>query len=53
MKKTQLMILLFLSSCSSDTIIHNYKFLDDMSFDKFKIEVEKYSKNNSFPDIDS
>jgi len=52
MNKLFFLILLFLASCSSKNIKNDYNFSNQMSFEKFKIELEEYAKNNSFPNID-
>ena len=52
--KKFLILILFLSSCSSDKLIKkNYNFNDKMSFEEFKIKLEDYSKNKQYPNIDN
>tara|TARA_Y100000022_G_scaffold113910_1_gene98349 strand:- start:640 stop:798 length:159 start_codon:yes stop_codon:yes gene_type:complete len=46
------LILLFLSSCSSNEIVDSYNFSDNMTFDEFKIKLENYAINNPYPQID-
>jgi|TARA_B100000035_G_C20916390_1_gene516440 hypothetical protein len=46
------LILLFLSSCSSNEIVDRYNFSDNMTFDEFKIKLENYAINNPYPQID-
>ena len=44
------MILLF--SCSSSKFKNDFEFSDDITFDEFKLKLEKYSKDNPYPNID-
>ena len=51
-------LLLLLNSCvikknevSSEKL--NFNFNDEMTFDEFKIKLEDYSKNTSYPNIDN
>jgi len=53
MNKLLLIIIFFLTSCSSNARINNLDFSDKMSFDEFKIKLEEYSKNNPYPNIDN
>ena len=52
MNKLLLIIIFFLISCSSDGVINNIKFSDEMSFDEFRIKLEEYANNNPYPNID-
>ena len=52
MKKFLLLIIFFLSSCSPNTVRNDFNFSNQMSFEEFKIKLEKYAKNNPYPDID-
>ena len=52
-----LILLLLLNSCvikkneiSNEKL--NFNFSDEMTFDEFKIKLEDYSKNTSYPNID-
>ena len=52
-----LILLLLLNSCvikkneiSNEKL--NFNFSDEMTFDEFKIKLEEYSKNTSYPNID-
>ena len=51
-----LILLLLLNSCvikknevSNEKL--NFNFSDEMTFDEFKIKLEEYSKNTSYPNI--
>ena len=53
-----LILLLLLNSCvikknevSNEKL--NFDFSDEMTFDEFKIKLEEYSKNTSYPNIDN
>tara|TARA_B100000035_G_C20804929_1_gene467247 strand:- start:98 stop:271 length:174 start_codon:yes stop_codon:yes gene_type:complete len=53
-----LILLLLLNSCvikknevSNEKL--NFNFSDEMTFDEFKIKLEEYSKNTSYPNIDN
>ena len=57
MKKIIILITLFLSSCSNYI---NYKnsqddiiFSKDMTFNEFKLNLEKYAKESTYPDLDN
>ena len=49
-----LMILLFLTSCSSNQEISNQEILfnDQMTIDEFKLKLNEYVKKSKFPNID-
>ncbi len=53
MKKFIFITILFLTSCSSNNLKKNFDFSNDMSFDKFRIQLEEYSKNSPYPNIDN
>ena len=44
--------MLFLASCSNNQIQNNYNFSDDMTFNEFKQELEKYANNSPYPSIE-
>ena len=53
-----LILLLLLNSCvikkneiSNEKL--DFNFSDEMTFDEFKIKLEEYSKNTSYPNIDN
>ena len=54
--KKLLTILIFLSSCSLNNSIINYDqdfdLSKNLSFEEFKIKLEKYSEIKSYPNID-
>ncbi len=52
MKKFFFLILIFLASCSAKKIENDFNFSNQMSLKEFKIKLEEYTKNNSFPNID-
>jgi len=52
MKK--LLLLILLSSCTSySEINNNLNFDQQMSFEEFKIMLEKYDRVSGYPDIDN
>jgi hypothetical protein len=57
MKKMILVIIFFLSACTTDSAKNNFKndlnFTNDMSFDEFKAKLKIYVKNSSYPNIDN
>ena len=52
MNKILIIIIIFLSSCSSSPIRKDYNFSDEMNFDQFRIMLEEYAKNNPYPKVD-
>ena len=52
MKKFCLLIVIFLSSCSSNDIKNEYFFSDEMNFEEFRIRLDEYARNNPYPNID-
>ena len=55
--KYLLILLLLLNSCvikknEASNEILNFNFNNEMTFDEFKMKLEKYSKNTSYPNID-
>ncbi len=57
MKKI-LIIFFLLVSCSTNqsqnkTNTSNFTFSENMSFEQFKIKLEKYAKNNPYPNINN
>ena len=57
MKFLLLIPLFFLLSCASDKNVNDTKnsinFNKDMSFEEFKVNLDKYVKNSSYPNIDN
>ena len=52
MKSFIILILFFLTSCSSDISRNNFNITDEMSFQEFKIKLNEYAVNNPYPNID-
>ena len=53
MKKILILAILFLSSCTLNTVRNDFNFSDQMSFDEFRLKLEEYAKNNPYPKIDN
>ena len=45
-------VMLFLASCSKNQTQNNYNFSDDMTFNEFKLELEKYANSSPYPSIE-
>ena len=45
-------LILFLASCSNNQTQSNYNFKDDMTFNEFKQELEKYANSDPYPNIE-
>ena len=56
MKKFFFIVLIFLSECSStntkDIVDNDFTFSNILTFEEIKLRIIKYSKENSYPDID-
>tara|TARA_Y100001935_G_C17167500_1_gene438495 strand:- start:174 stop:347 length:174 start_codon:yes stop_codon:yes gene_type:complete len=56
MKKFFFIVLIFLSECSStntkDIVDNDFTFSNNLTFEEIKLRLIKYSKENSYPDID-
>ena len=39
-------------SCSSPATRNDVKFSDDITFEDFRVQLEEYSRNNPYPNID-
>jgi len=50
--KLFIIIILFLTSCSSNLNKKNFNFSDEMSFNEFKKRLLEYSETNPYPNID-
>ena len=54
--KKFLFVILILSSCTiqnkNDTSEQKFDFSTNMKFEDFKLQLENYAKNSSFPKID-
>jgi len=55
MNKYIFIIFLLFISCSfnKNTNNNDFTFNNEMSFDEFRIKLEKYSKKKSYPNIDN
>ena len=53
MKNFLFIFLLFLMSCSQNTITTNINFDNEMGFDEFKSKLYEYAINNPYPNIDN
>ena len=51
MNKFLLVFILFLASCTSNNIKQDFIFSNKMSFNEFKIKLNEYVRNSSYPDI--
>lgn len=52
MKKVLVLFFVFLSTCSPKSVTNNEILSREMTFEEFKVELEKYAINNPYPDID-
>jgi hypothetical protein len=52
MNKFLIISLFFLFSCTSNTTNNDFNLSDEMTFDEFRVKLEKYIKENSYPNID-
>ena len=56
MKKFLITVVIFISSCNTNSVNDNFKndlnFSKDMTFDEFKLKLDEYTKNNPYPNID-
>ena len=52
MNKFLIIIILFLTSCSSNLSKKDFNFSNKMSFDDFKKRLIEYSETNPYPNID-
>ena len=52
MNKLLILAMFLLSSCSSTVSKNDFNFTDDMTFNEFKIKLDKYAENNPYPNID-
>tara|TARA_B100001057_G_scaffold280940_1_gene281349 strand:- start:6092 stop:6265 length:174 start_codon:yes stop_codon:yes gene_type:complete len=57
MKRLLFILLFLISACTSytenDDFNYNSNFNKDMSFEKFKLNLEKYANDSSYPNIDN
>ena len=52
MNKFLIIIIFFLISCSSNLSKNDFDFSNDITFDEFKIRLNEYANNNTYPNID-
>ena len=52
MKILFVIMFIFISACSSQQSKKNFIFDDNLSFEEFKIKLNRYVKENPFPNID-
>ena len=52
MKSFIILILFFLTSCSSNILKNDFNITDEMSFQEFKIKLDEYAISNPYPNID-
>ena len=53
MKKILILLLILISSCSSNMVKNDFIFSNDMNFNEFQEMLEEYLKNKSYPNIDN
>ena len=53
MRRFLIIIVIFLTSCSSEITRTNFDFSEDMSLNEFKKKLEQYATENPFPNIDN
>ena len=51
MKKILVIILFFFVSCTSSPPKNELTFSNEMTFEQFKLKLNEYVKNNSYPDV--
>ena len=52
MNKLLILLMILLYSCSSPVFRNDVKFPDDITFEDFRVQLEEYSRNNPYPNID-
>ena len=52
MRKLLILIMILSYSCSSPVTRNDVKFSDDITFEDFRVQLEEYSRNNPYPNID-
>ena len=52
MNKLLIIFMILLYSCSSPVFRNDVKFSDDITFEEFREQLEEYSRNNPYPNID-
>ena len=53
MNKILLILFILLASCNAKMTKNDFILPDEMNFDKFKIYLDEYAKNNPFPNIEN
>lgn len=53
MNKLLILLIFFLTSCSSNSIRGDFDFSNEISFEEFKIKLLEYAENNPYPNIDN
>ena len=51
MRSFIILILFFLTSCSSNMSRNDFNITNEMSFQEFKIKLNEYAENNPYPNI--
>ena len=51
MKKILVIIIFFFVSCASSPQKNELTFSNEMTFEQFKLKLNEYVKNNSYPDV--
>jgi len=51
MKKILVIIIFFLVSCAPSSTKNELNFSDEMTFEQFKLKLNEYVENNSYPDV--
>ena len=52
MRKLLFLIIILSYSCSSPVTRNDVKFSYDITFEEYKVQLEEYSRNNPYPNID-
>ncbi len=52
MNKILIIIILFLASCTPKAAKNNLDFSNQLSLEEFRIKLNEYAKNSSYPNID-
>ncbi|MBD1135451.1 hypothetical protein IDH21_03530 [Pelagibacterales bacterium SAG-MED47] len=52
MRKAFILFFVLLSTCSPRSVTNNEILSREMSFEEFKVELEKYAISNPYPNID-
>tara|TARA_Y100001970_G_C13467620_1_gene478191 strand:+ start:104 stop:265 length:162 start_codon:yes stop_codon:yes gene_type:complete len=52
MNKILIIIVIFLTSCSKEIVGNNFDFNQELTLEEFKLKLNEYTKNSSYPNID-